>query len=128
MGSNCDDVLIAGRPGSTVRDGDGARDLLQAGPSGDTTLIAHGSGIDNDTFCSVDFGGSSGHGCAVGTTLSNGGASRQTQNVMVGGTGQNFFFTRNGHYDYINGNGGISDAQIDGGGLDTVVGNVTLLQ
>jgi hypothetical protein len=38
--------------------------------------------------------------------------------VMVGGSGENFFFTRNGRYDSINGHGGFSEAEIDGGGID----------
>jgi hypothetical protein len=118
VGTNCNDVLIGGGLGSTLRSLHG-NDLLQAGPSGGTTLIGGGTGIDNDTFESSS---------AVAGTSTNGGSTRATQNVMIGGTGSNFFFTRNGRYDYLNGNGGFSEAQIDAGGIDTAVNIQTLLK
>ena len=53
IGTNSNDVLVAGAPGGEVigLNGGGPGDLLQAGPSGGSLLVSDGSG--NDTFCAM---------------------------------------------------------------------------
>jgi hypothetical protein len=95
IGTNFNDVLVAGAPGTTVTGLDG-NDLLAAGPSGGNTLTGGGSG--SDTFCAVN--------CA-GFTVGGG-------DTMIGGSGPDVFFARNGKVDTIDGGGGSNAASVDG--------------
>jgi hypothetical protein len=102
IGSNYKDILIAGGPGATLRDGNGPQDLMVAGPTGGDTLT--GGGI-YATFCSES-------SCAAGAH-SGGGSSPASENHMTGSGGDQYFFTVNGGYDTITGGGGGNTAIID---------------
>jgi len=97
IGSNFNDVLVAGAPGGTII-GLNGNDLLQAGPSGGDTLFSGGNG--NDTFCAQS-------SCAVAGTIAGGG------DTMIGGSGNDVFFAENGVGDTINGGGGFNSAFTD---------------
>ncbi|HVA74537.1 MAG TPA: hypothetical protein VNF71_08225, partial [Acidimicrobiales bacterium] len=97
IGSNFNDVLVAGAPGGTII-GLNGNDLLQAGPTGGDTLISGGNG--NDTFCAQS-------SCAVAGTIAGGG------DTMIGGSGNDVFFAENGVGDTINGGGGFNSAFTD---------------
>ncbi|MGH9056622.1 MAG: beta strand repeat-containing protein, partial [Acidimicrobiales bacterium] len=101
IGTNYNDVLVAGASGGTII-GLNGNDLLEGAPLGATTLI--GGGVGNDTFCAMS-------SCAVGgTSASVAGAAPDT---MIGGSGNDTFFARNGIADTINGGGGFNSAQVD---------------
>ncbi|MGH9115131.1 MAG: hypothetical protein ACRDWW_04805, partial [Acidimicrobiales bacterium] len=102
VGSNYADVLVAGAPGGTIMGGNGA-DLLEGSRSGGTTLINNGTG--NDTFCAADV-------CAVAGTGASDLPGAQPD-TMIGGSGNDNFFARNGIADNINGGGGYNSAQVD---------------
>ena len=111
IGSEFDDVLVASAPGQTLT-GLHGNDVLQAGPSGGDTLLSDGGG--NDTFCSEPpISATQPASCDVPNTSSGGGSSAATENVMVGGPGNDTFFTRNAGFDSIDGGGGFNQAQID---------------
>jgi Ca2+-binding RTX toxin-like protein len=97
IGSDFNDVLVAGAPGGQLT-GLNGNDLLQAGPAGGNILVGGGSG--NDTFCAAAV-------CAVSGTIAGGGDS------MLGSSGDDTFFARNGVSDSINGGGGDNAAQVD---------------
>jgi hypothetical protein len=109
---NFKDVLIAGAAGQTMRGQGTGNDLLEASRFGGDTLIG---GNGNNTFCSAP-------GCAVPGTSTSGGATPALENKMYGGLGEDTFFVRNGHYDYINGGGGsFNIAQRDAPTIDVAV-------
>jgi hypothetical protein len=97
IGSNFNDVLVAGARGGQLTGLDG-NDLLQSGPAGGNVLVGGGNG--NDTFCAAAV-------CAVSGTVAGGGDS------MLGSSGDDTFFARNGVSDSINGGGGDNAAQVD---------------
>lgn len=101
VGSQYNDVLVAGGPGAVVV-GLNGNDLLQAGPTGGDTLETNstGTGTGNDTFCAMST-------CAVSGTTAGGG------NIMIGGSGNDTFFTRNSQADTIYGQGGFNTAMVD---------------
>ena len=106
VGTNSNDVLIAGAPGGTMTGLNGGADRLQSGPQGGDTLVSGGSA--SDTFCAES-------SCAVGGTAAGGG------NTMTGGFGNDTFFSRNGVVDTIDGGGGFNSAQVDS--FDTILNN-----
>ena len=101
VGSEFNDVLVAGGPGAVVV-GLNGNDLLQAGPTGGDTLETNstGSGSGNDTFCAMS-------NCAVSGTTAGGG------NIMIGGSGNDTFFVANSKTDTIYGEGGFNTAMVD---------------
>ena len=103
VGTNSNDVLVAGAPGGTMTGLNGTADRLQSGPSGGDTLVSGGSG--NDTFCAI-------FTCEVGGTHANDHAGSRG-NTMTGGFGDDTFFARNDVIDTIDGGGGFNSAQID---------------
>ncbi|HEY2301361.1 MAG TPA: hypothetical protein VGH66_05685, partial [Acidimicrobiales bacterium] len=99
------DQLVANGQGQTLISLNG-NDVLEAGPTGDDTLVQTGGG--NDTFCSVQ--------CVTtpSATVSNGGPNAALENRMIGGSGGNdTFFTRNTGFDFLQGGHGFNSAQID---------------
>lgn len=108
IGSQFADVLVANAPGETII-GLNGKDLLQSGPAGGDTLLGDGGGAD--TFCSI---------VCVSGTQAHGGPTPAQANRMVGGSGDDTFFTRNFSssnpvfiYDNIDGGGGFNQAQVD---------------
>jgi hypothetical protein len=106
IGTNFNDVLVAGSRGGTMTGLNGNNDRLQSGPSGGDTLISGGSA--SDEFCAEA-------SCAVGGTSAGGG------NTMTGGFGNDTFYARNGAVDTIDGGGGFNSAQVDAN--DIIVNN-----
>jgi hypothetical protein len=108
IGTTYNDLLIAGGSGATII-GNGANncatncgDVLQAGPTGGDVLESNpaGNASGNDTFCAMS-------SCATTGTTAGGG------DTMIGGTGNDTFFTQNGVGDAINGEGGYNYALVD---------------
>jgi hypothetical protein len=98
IGTNFNDVLVAGAPGGTMTGLNGGGDRLQSGPSGRDTLVSGGSA--SDEFCAEST-------CAVGGTVAGG------ANTMTGGFGNDTFYALNGAVDTIDGGGGFNSAHVD---------------
>ncbi len=112
IGSNWADALIASAPGQTLiglsancPTTQPCNDFFQAGPTGGDTLEVTtpqfgGQSEEHDTFCAMS-------SCQLGGTSTGGG------NTMIGGSGDDFFYTQNGAPDKITGGGGFNYALID---------------
>ncbi len=109
VGTEFNDVLVAGAKGATVI-GLNGNDFLQAGPTGGDTLTS--DGVNSDTFCAMT-------SCEVGGTVAGGG------DTMTGGTGNDEFFALNGVVDTINGEGGFNFAEVDPGDKVTNIQTTT---
>ena len=92
------DVLIAGSAHATLT-GLNGNDFLEASQYGDDTLEGGGNG--SDTFC-AESGQVAGYSCAKAGTGAAGG------DTMIGGSGTNYFFAKNGEVDTITGGPGIN--------------------
>ncbi|HWE56866.1 MAG TPA: calcium-binding protein, partial [Acidimicrobiales bacterium] len=104
VGSNFSDTLVANAANATVT-GLNGNDFLQSSQFGNDTLVSDGSGTD--TFCAESGQVTPSDRCAVAGTSAAGG------DTMTGGTGTNYFFTKNNQIDTITGGPGLNDLVAD---------------
>jgi Ca2+-binding RTX toxin-like protein len=102
IGSEFNDILIGNASGGTII-GLNGNDLIEGGPVGGDTLVSGGGG--NTTFCA-----------SVSCEISGTNASAfpgTAGDVLIGGSGDDTFFVRNGVVDTVIGGSGFNEAQAD---------------